>query len=129
MAGVATVVICRALSNDSCPASNASAILGSTIIAWPAQQLSPGVHVEAGLDGQPVLEGPDSARAPAPNHVELGACLGHARQRGMGQRRELANLIVERFCEVLVFAARRRVVHVPIVPNICSLQCDLHGTF
>src|SRR6266567_4073683 len=41
VAGVATVVTCRTLSKESCPAANASSILGSEFKAWPTRSSSP----------------------------------------------------------------------------------------
>jgi hypothetical protein len=69
------------------------------------------VHVEAGLDGQPVLKVPDSPARPAANRVELGAGFRDLRQRGERYGGKLSDTVVKCLREVLIFRAGRRVLH------------------
>jgi len=76
-----------------------------------SQQLGARVHVEPGLDRQPVRVGADSAIAPATHGVEFRARHRHLRQRHVSVCRELANPVIELFCALLVFRAYAGVLH------------------
>jgi hypothetical protein len=93
-------------------------------LSYP-QELGAGVHIEAGIDGQPVGEGTDSARAPAADRIELRTRPRNLRQRRVGMRRNLADLTFQRRRQALILLAHRWEFHT----RNCTKRMFAHQAF